>query len=398
MPYIRDFQAEEGIPLCSQIATGKAEEQAASEVPTKAAKDSRSPVAKALAGAVLLGLAGVAGVALTTSAKGNLKVADLQASVQKEGLPTGGKCAQYQCGAPLNQANLCQCDGQCGYRGDCCEDFGLVCREVPPQSGPPAQAQGPIPGSTLYCFSLMVPGSYEEGLLQWQVTAHAGIFTCDNYQVFSNVTKDISGVQTYSIGGTLQVPYHDIYALNTDVFLRLWQVIKYVGLYQHYDWSIKVDIDCVFFPDRFRTFVSRQNNQEIPGDLIPAGPVWLNNCQYGMHGPIEAVSRDGMTMFLDGLDQCDNLRQNAMEQWAGPPPALAQEESGFGEDQFARECWMQLGIPKVNQFETLLSERWNCIERPQDCGGKKIAFHAWKSAEEWGQCWQFAQASGQWPA
>jgi len=316
-----------------------------------------------------------------------LQAATVVEGINQEGLPNGGKCAEYQCGTPQNQVNLCQCDGQCLYRGDCCADYGLACPMVQPASGPYEVAQpGATPGTSLYCFALMVPRSYEEGLLAWQVQARAGIFGCEEYQVFSNETVDLAGVSTYSMGGTLQVPYHDIYAMNTDVFIRVWQMVKYVTAYRNHDWSIKVDVDCVFFPDRFRSFVTRQDNQQIPGPLLRAGPVWLNNCQFGMHGPLEVISRDGMATFLEGLDSCENLRQTAMS-----------PGTGFGEDQFARECWTQLQVPKVNEFETLLSERWNCIERPADCSGPKIAFHAWKDIASWAKCWQTAGQSGAWP-
>lgn len=379
MPIFSEMHAAEKVPLCT-------EDGAANEPIEEVVTSVRSKNRRVKAAFLVLTAVGLVGAVAWLGRRSGPSAVDLQGRISQEGLPNGGKCAQFGCGAPLNQASLCQCDGQCLFRGDCCEDFGLACPQVQLVPGPVEVAQGAIPGASLYCFALMVPGSYEEPMVKWQYQAQASIFSCEEYQVFSNVTLDLGGIQTYSIGGNLQTPYLDIYSLNTDVFIRLWNVAAYVGAYKNHDWSIKVDVDCVFFPDRFRTFVQRQDNQQIPGPLIPAGAVWLNNCQYGMHGPLEVISRDGMATFLTNLNSCENIRQTAMN------PSI-----GYGEDQFARECWMQLQVPKLNEFETLLSERWNCIERPKDCSGKKIAFHAWKDIGSWANCWQTAQNSGQWP-
>jgi len=43
--------------------------------------------------------------------------------------------------------------------------------------------------------------------------------------------------------------------LNTLVFIKAWQLVKWDGRYQKHDWTVKVDPDAVFFPERLRTVV-----------------------------------------------------------------------------------------------------------------------------------------------
>lgn len=275
-----------------------------------------------------------------------------------------------------------------------------------PAAGEPVASAGPgapeAVGTSLYCYSIMMPFGYEPGLLTKQFVQKVGIFECEEYVIFTNATITLApGLTTYELPGSLAVPYGGKWglALNTDVFIRLWKAMAYIGNYKRHDWVIKIDPDCVFFPQRFRMLVTRTRTDQIPGPFIPAGPVFLNNCQFGLHGPVEAVSGAGMTTFLNNLDSCEAIRQVGMDIFpTGMPANMDVKDHGFGEDQYLRRCLGYLRVPMVNEFESLLSERFACSEHPKDCGGMKAAFHAYKSEYDWFTCWQFAKVYGVWPA
>lgn len=248
-----------------------------------------------------------------------------------------------------------------------------------------------------------MPFGQEFRLLQSQFEHSAGIFQCNEYTVFSNATIDVAfGLTTYAVPGPIlvQTGGKRNLALNTNVFIRMWKAVQSIGKYKKHAWSIKLDPDCVFFPERFRDLISRKTVNEPPvGPLIPSGSVFLENCEYGMIGPIEALSRDAMQTFLENMDSCEDIRQAAMDIFpTGMPASFDDDDHGFGEDQYLRGCLLKLGVTKVDEFESLLSDKSACVERPTDCGGAQVAFHSFNSVPEWLGCWQFAPQFGHWPS
>lgn len=111
---------------------------------------------------------------------------------------------------------------------------------------------------TLYCFSLMMPFGYEPNLLFEQKKRNVGIYACNEYVVFSNVSTLMNGAESpvpvHIIDGSLAVAYGGKWmtALNTGVFNRLWMEVIRLQRYRYHDWSVKVDPDAVFFADRLR--------------------------------------------------------------------------------------------------------------------------------------------------
>jgi len=161
------------------------------------------------------------------------------------------------------------------------------------------------------------------------------------------------------------------------------------------DWTIKNDADAIFFPQRFLDLVTGQTELM---DMVPEGPVYLNNCQWGMHGPVEAVSNEAMGMyFQSGTTVCADILQRANT--AELPAGADEAEYSFGEDQFMRECLEELGVTKVDAMPHILSERYACGERPQDCGDARVTFHAFKNVPEFMVCLNYAEVTGEssWP-
>jgi len=232
----------------------------------------------------------------------------------------------------------------------------------------------------LYCFALMRLDSYEEELIAAQFRRGVSLFACEGWDVFSSdavvlnpggasmpVRAKSIGSMNCSIGGPWDL------ALNTDIFLKAWQYIFDEGRYVDFGWTVKVDPDCVWFPKRFKTQVQY---------LDPSLEFYINNCEEGLHGPIEVIPIGGMRRLSAGVHSCSNNYQ------------LIEEKTTWGEDVFLRHCFRDLGVTAVNDFN-LLSEDACFKEHPENdgCSSGKVAFHPFKSAEHYFDCMESAVRS-----
>lgn len=104
------------------------------------------------------------------------------------------------------------------------------------------------------------------------------------------------------------------------------------------------------------------------------GAMYINNCKFGLHGPVEVLSAAAVEEYVSRLDECKGLSAHA-----------------WGEDKFLDRCMLQLGVTRVNRFE-LLSEV-ACAENPVPCGGSDIAFHPFKTKKSYFACWHSANIS-----
>jgi len=251
------------------------------------------------------------------------------------------------------------------------------------------------------------------------------------------------GLHVSIINHSLAVAYGGEWgtAMNTDVFNRVWVHILNGGRYRYHDWSVKADPDSVFFPDRLRTLLQKHTPEStIPAplpeprrircglcglpnnnsdtcashvqwlqrhgrtceealnltsrppptdcgcdcdDLACAAPpqaaMYLNNCKWGLHGPLEVLSRRAVAAYVAGMPQCDH--------WRGRP---------WGEDYFMDRCMQSLGVMRVSEYR-LLSET-ACDEQPSPCGTADVAFHPFKSIKSYFSCWAYASTYGHGPA
>lgn len=119
------------------------------------------------------------------------------------------------------------------------------------------------------------------------------------------------------------------------------------------------------------------NYQVIEGKAYP-GAMYINNCKFGLHGPIEVLSQRALTAYVEGLPRCNNL---LVHPW--------------GEDKFMDRCMLELGITRVNEFG-LLNEI-ACGETPAPCGDADVAFHPFKSIHSYFACWEYANRYGHGP-
>lgn len=245
---------------------------------------------------------------------------------------------------------------------------GVICLAIYMFGGSP-KLRSTLGGQySLFCFTLVQSDSYEVSLVSHQHQRGVGLFSCDEYAVFSDRRLPLTGeplVYTEVIQGPLRVPKSDPpynFALNTEVFFRVWEKVWQDRTYANHDWIVKVDPDTVFLPNRLR--------QHLSHGPPPTASISFINCYRGLHGPIEIMSRPAVDRYRDGLDRCRI--------------DLASYVDVSGEDMFMSRCLTLLQIQQVDDFN-LLSEK-ACGEEPSPCTSGKTAFHPFKAPELYFQC------------
>eukprot|EP00444_Apocalathium_aciculiferum_P035291 CAMPEP_0183493308 /NCGR_PEP_ID=MMETSP0370-20130417/183381_1 /TAXON_ID=268820 /ORGANISM="Peridinium aciculiferum, Strain PAER-2" /LENGTH=462 /DNA_ID=CAMNT_0025686649 /DNA_START=56 /DNA_END=1444 /DNA_ORIENTATION=- len=307
-------------------------------------------------------------------------------------IPTPEMCASMcqgveKCNAYtwVKDAGLPGCPSQCWLMEGISEKKplkGLVSGKPPTRKpfAPPPASKGAASGS-LYCFALMVPEGYEEGLLKWQHDNKAGIFGCDQAAVYSNTHITIApAVVTQVVNSTLKCGYggDSMSALNAWIFIEVWRKLIAVGDYKKHDWVVKVDPDAVFFPDRLSKLLVKYQ-----------GAGYINNCRYGMHGPIELFSSRAI----------DVLAADYKLSWDGKAPKTCVTKMDFGqwgEDMFMDQCLSKiLEVKPVPTDSTLMCEShcecnawyW-CNEGPD-----MVSYHPFKSIDSFKNCMANAMGS-----
>jgi len=231
------------------------------------------------------------------------------------------------------------------------------------QGGAAAPAEAPAGSVTLWCFLLTFPRGDELELVKAQLLKGMGIFACDGHAAFSSKKVMLGpGVFTTAVPGDMSVKMGGPYniALNTEVLLRVWRKVWDMDAFSSFDWVVKVDADSVFFPSRLRSHAS----------ITPGGPLFLNNCGAGLHGPIEAMTREAVWLFRDGNERC---QEEQVTDWTTQ-----------GEDDYVMGCLQLLGAQQYNDFGVLSEVA--CGEDPSPCVSGKVAFHPFKTVGAWFQC------------
>jgi len=210
-------------------------------------------------------------------------------------------------------------------------------------------------GTSLYCFMAVLPGSYEEQLKDLAAEMGASIFACDASSVFSAWQAE-----TTEEGSWTSV-------INTEVFKSVWAEVNKDAQYQGYDWSVKVDPDSVFFPDRLKV---RLQSLNAPKDI----PIYIKNTDmgFGFFGAIEVFTKEALDkLFWDGiLDKC--------EQEVG---------THSGEDGYIKGCMDMLGAGAMEDLDVLRTPSADSCDDPD-----RVCFHAFKDAAAWEGCYNQALA------
>lgn len=227
-----------------------------------------------------------------------------------------------------------------------------------------------MPG-TLFCFALMMPHSYEQELLEDQESRGTGLFDCDDWMIYSNKPIQIGPKTASVIDSDLKCKMGGEFgtALNLDIFIVLWDKLVEDALYLEHNWTAKVDPDAVFFALRLRMILTTHTEGESGS--------YLNNCKYGLHGPLEVFSRKAVTAWSEGWRDC----KKTFEEKCGG-------DCFWGEDLFIDQCLDKvLKVKRDNDFRLLLEDHCEPPPNWDDCTDEiAVAFHPFKNVSSWNKC------------
>lgn len=222
---------------------------------------------------------------------------------------------------------------------------------------------------SLYCLSVAQLWSSEGDIMRAQIALDggAGIFSCEQYDVFStdggvflgdgpngpvwSQHFDFANVGM-SVDGT---------SANTRLFWNVWEAVMIVGRYKITDWTVKADPDAVVIPDRLRQHLGPHTGHAT----------YLVDCVKPlmapmMFGAVEAISKSGLDRYFEGRDSCQNL---PIDSW--------------GEDRWLGACLDMLGAPGEQDFSMVSDGVCSGV----DCGNGAAAFHPFKDVGSWQGCY-----------
>lgn len=212
-------------------------------------------------------------------------------------------------------------------------------------------------GTSFYCLMVVLPDSPEMDLLGVAHANNASIFGCDAHSVYHAWKTDAAGWDTAET--TL---------VNTAVFLQVFKWVQEDRLYLSYDWTIKVDADCVFLPERLRGHIwglrpppdtaiyLKNNNLEGTGNQ-------------GFLGAVEVFSKKAMQIYMDNADDCG--------QFLGV---------NSGEDGFFKGCMDALGVGFMMDGGMFKPN----YDTATCTNGMYAAYHPIKFPTHWQRCWDIA--------
>jgi len=233
----------------------------------------------------------------------------------------------------------------------------------------------PPRGATLFCFSVMAPAGHEHDLVVWQLRHGVSIFACEEHAVFSNSSVQIGpGVRAHVVNHQLRCRPNAgaDWAFNGWMFIEIWRGVILHGMWQYHDWTVKVDPDAVFFPDRLRYLL-----REHQGDTC------LINCKVGVHPPTQAVRRNAMAV----------LAEDYASSWDGKSPKTCMmrlqpiEYGNCTRDTFLDACLSKVLLSKPTLVNQRLSchSACNCKEWSQ-CNTDYASFHPHRTVESYEGC------------
>lgn len=216
-----------------------------------------------------------------------------------------------------------------------------------------------------------------------QFQQQAGIFQCDAETIYSSQVIEIApDTVTHAVDSDLKCESGGEFntALNLPIFLAVWEKVVQEGTFGAYAWTTKVDADSVFFPDRLRYALQKYEKEEAFQKEDSLG-VYLNNCQYGLHGPVEVFSRSAVKTWSEGTTRCLKHFYH-----------LCDGDCNWGEDLFIDQClWKVLGAKREDDWGLLVEDHCSPPENWENCKGSwHVAYHPFKTGYDWMQCFENA--------
>ena len=266
---------------------------------------------------------------------------------------------------------------------------------------------------TVHCVALVTPNTYEADLLAGQWRLQAGIFKCDSFAIYSNVSgwallkhhKDVASTLAPLVRnlhrslwapmvagppGTSSTSPEEMgrkgakHLANAEVFEALWSSVCSENGYENQSYTAKVDIDTVLLPERLKGFLMHR----------PHRAEFFYNTHadmYGnfLHGPLELLSVDAMKTLCARGETCKT----------------SISKMAYGEDFFLNECLKLLSVPGVvsgkdvdldllydmYSYGDWAQKRCDALIPDKSVSTKKqyfVSYHPYKTMSDWIACHQ----------
>lgn len=313
------------------------------------------------------------------------------------------KCVNEGCCAPVRFADNATCksgfkparvSGTCQAHGSKSYNDGkfLCC----PHLSKPKPAH-----ISIFCVALFLAYSSEQELLVNSFHRNTSLFQCDHHAIYSSQVLELTpGLISRRIPSTMlaEVGGQWVTVLNLGIFLALYRQLIIDGDYAKFDWTIKVDPDTVWFPQRLRSSLVKYS-WGVGGDGI-----YLNNCPDGLHGPIEVFSKAAFRALGLKTYECNvqlngpKCIQNCEQVWNQLKICNGNCIDWWGEDLWVDQCLMRFSEARRALAKDLLQEAhchpsgWQKKDW-KSCKYKEIvAFHPFKDVGEYNKCLDSALA------
>jgi hypothetical protein len=341
----------------------------------------------ALFTALFLGIGGVAAWTCSSASRQAMSGKIGETSDKLEISPIGKKCSKAS--EDCSQTKCCEVSGYKCFRVNA-SFAGCTKAPKPGQTRlglvPWSVSMAP-PGTSLFCFTGYAADTgsakknYEMELLQIQFTHHTGIFGCDSQMLFSDVDlTNFPGITTVKVTAPHLMKRESSGTwINAPFYANGWKAIGEDGRWANYDWTVKIDPDTVFLPDRLKL--------KLSGQKVTEKGVYFTNCehvQFGFFGNLEVISKAGFSALLGGLEECK----------ADPKV----NNVTFGEDLLMQLCMAKMGVDNVEDFYITTDDACDVIARtlaspgtkkkvsPPNCMMGTPAFHPLKKPVDYIDC------------
>uniref|UniRef100_A0A7S4RGZ0 Hexosyltransferase n=1 Tax=Alexandrium monilatum TaxID=311494 RepID=A0A7S4RGZ0_9DINO len=161
--------------------------------------------------------------------------------------------------------------------------------------------------------------------------------------------------------------------MNGVPFVRAWDRILNMGKYWNYSWTVKVDPDTVFVPNRLRPHL-----QHMPAEQ----PCWVRNWdhKFGLLGPIEVFSALGVQLYgkrksecIDSSNHGEMLATSGEDGWIATCMGRTLQVRGVRDLGILdctgdmNKCWWSDGVPARHPFKDPDNFR-TCLDRSISVG------------------------------
>jgi len=286
-------------------------------------------------------------------------------------------CLAFEDNSVLASGAFTLCRSHAGADEKVCTQHNTTSTTTTTVTGPSTTTvtREPSKDPTLFCFMVVTKNSGIEDILTVQLSNQASIFGCEEHLLIS-----YGGELRFREGETAElpapgIPAGDAAALEqathlASVMVQVWEVVFADGRCMSLDWTVKVEPDVVFLPDRLRAYLHPNTSPQgkllyvLNCDRFPGPPLLL--------GSLEVVARRALERYSHGLGTCKGL----LPSW-----------HTLNEAKFMQHCLELLGVGSMVDSDLISDDE--CWASP--CTNlSKTAFHVERDANSYMRCWEQA--------